>query len=188
MLIVPNIIAGLWIAFEIWLVARDRREGRGKTEKDRGTVCYIFLSVILGVTAAGFINGYLPTGFAENKLISLLVVGALLMLGGLALRIWSVTVLGASFRTTVETHQDQELVDRGPYHLARHPSYGGLFLLCGGYAVCLQNWLSLIVALVVPLPAILYRIQVEEQLLVPQLGPAYQNYRLRTKRLIPWIW
>jgi protein-S-isoprenylcysteine O-methyltransferase Ste14 len=186
--VVPNVLCAAWIAFEIWLVVRDRMHGRGKTEKDRGTVYYIFLSVVLGVTAAGLINGYVPTLFVAKRLVSVLAAGTLLMLVGLGLRIWSVAALGSSFRTTVETHHDQMVVDRGPYRLVRHPSYGGLLLLCVGYALSVQNWLSLIVALLVPLPALLFRIHVEEQLLVSQLGPAYASYRTRTKRLIPWIW
>ena len=110
------------------------------------------------------------------------------MVLSLSLRIWAIATLGSSFRTTVETHQDQEVVRRGPYRLVRHPSYTGLLLTCLGYGVAVQNWLSLIFAIGLPLVAILYRIHVEEAELVSSLGSDYERYRKETKTLIPWIW
>ena len=103
--VVPNAIAAVWIAFEVWLVARDRVRGQGKTDKDRGTAFYIFGSVTAGMTVAGLIAGYTGLYLVDGRTSSLLWIGSVLMLLGLILRIWSVATLGASFQITVETHR-----------------------------------------------------------------------------------
>lgn len=110
------------------------------------------------------------------------------MLVGMALRYWAIISLGTFFRTTIETDQNQTVVSSGPYHLIRHPSYCGWLLVCLGYGIAVQNWLSLIVAFLLPLIALLYRIQVEERVLVSSLGTDYVEYQKKTKKLLPWVW
>jgi protein-S-isoprenylcysteine O-methyltransferase Ste14 len=184
----PNAVAAIWVLFEIWLVVRDRIQGKGKTENDRGTVYYNFIAITLGVTAAGFIAGYSNLFFPGGRTNAIFIAGLVIMILGLAFRIWAVLALGASFRTTVETHKNQKVKRDGPYRLLRHPSYSGLLLLSVGYGIAVQNWLSLIATIALPLPALLYRIHVEEELLAKTFGSEYQEYQKHTKRLIPWIW
>jgi len=55
---------------------------------------------------------------------------------------------------------------------------------CGWY---FESWLSLVV-LVLPITgAILYRIRVEEEALIGGLGREYEEYRQRTRALLPRI-
>ena len=181
-------IAVIWIAFEIWLVVRDRILGKGKPAKDRGTLYFNFVAIVLGLTLAGFLNGKSGYFFPGGRSNLGFWIGIAIMMLGFALRIWAVVTLGASFRTTVETHRDQAVVENGPYRLIRHPSYSGLILMCIGDGVALQNWLSLAIAVILPLVALLYRIHVEEQTLVSSMGSNYQEYQNKTKKLIPWVW
>ena len=101
---------------------------------------------------------------------------------------WSVATLGASFRTTVETHEGQSVVSSGPYRLIRHPSYSGILLICLGFGLTTQSWLSLACAVIPGLAALLYRIRIEEAALVAAMGSDYRAYQRRTKRLVPWLW
>jgi protein-S-isoprenylcysteine O-methyltransferase Ste14 len=185
-IILLNFVAALWVVFEIWLIVRDRIRGKGKMEHDRGTIYLNFASIAVGLTAAGFISGHtefrLPGG--SNAAFW---IGLAIMATGFFVRVWAVTALGASFRTTVETHVNQKVKKDGPYRLVRHPSYSGLLLMCTGYGIASLNWLSLIVAIVLPLCALLYRVRVEEEVLVKSLGTEYEEYQGQTKRLIPWI-
>jgi protein-S-isoprenylcysteine O-methyltransferase Ste14 len=50
------------------------------------------------------------------------------------------------------------------------------------------NWLALVICIVLPLPAMLRRIQVEEAELTGVLGDRYRGYQAQTKRLIPGLW
>jgi protein-S-isoprenylcysteine O-methyltransferase Ste14 len=140
------------------------------------------------MTIAGIINGKSAFFFSHERTIAVFWIGTATMLCGLGLRIWAIATLGKSFRTTVETHQNQKIVSKGPYKLLRHPSYTGLLLTGCGYGIALQNWLSLIFAVTLPLMALLNRIHIEEKAMVESLGPEYQTYQKTTKKLIPWIW
>ena len=137
----------LWVAFEIWLMVRDRAQGKGKTAKDRGTRYYNFIAIAVGLTVAGFLSGKSVFFFPWGRSYEVYWIGFAIMVLSLSLRIWAIVTFGFSFRTTVETHQNQEVVRKGPYKLVRHPSYTGLLLTCLGYGIAVQNWLSLIFAI-----------------------------------------
>jgi protein-S-isoprenylcysteine O-methyltransferase Ste14 len=178
----------IWIAFEIWLVVRDRMQGKGKTVKDRGTRYYSIAAVILGITVASVLNGISRFFFPGGRGYAPFWVGLGIMMLGFGLRIWAVATLGTSFRTTVETHSNQRAVRKGPYRLIRHPSYSGLVIMCLGYGIALMNWLSLVIAVVLPLVALVYRIHIEETVLASMIGSEYKEYQSQTKKLIPWVW
>jgi protein-S-isoprenylcysteine O-methyltransferase Ste14 len=182
------LIPTIWIALEIWLVIRDASQGKGKTAADRSTRYFNFIAILAGIGFAALLNGMPRFFFPGGRTNTVFYIGIALMLAGIALRFWAVRTLGASFRTTIETHRDQKVVDRGPYRLIRHPSYSGSLLICLGYGIALQNWLSLLAAFMIPLAALLYRIHMEEPALVASLGKDYIEYQKRTKKLIPWIW
>jgi protein-S-isoprenylcysteine O-methyltransferase Ste14 len=67
--------------------------------------------------------------------------------------------LGPAFRTTVEVEPGQVIVSNGPYRWVRHPAYTGLLLVVIGFGLALGNWLALAICVVVPLPALLRRLQ-----------------------------
>ena len=174
-----------WASVEVSLALRDVIRGKGGTARDRGTRSTLvigWLAAFLGATWIAAHSGTGPIGRWH------LLTGLLLMWIGLAIRIWSVLALGASFRTTVEVDADQSLVDTGPYRFVRHPSYTGILLLATGYGLALDNWLSLAILLIVPLATTLRRITVEEAAMADVLGAPYEAYQQRTKRLLPGLW
>ena len=107
---------------------------------------------------------------------------------GLAIRVWAIAALGRAFRTTVEVDPGQAVVSTGPYRWVRHPSYSGLLLIVSGFGLAAGNWLALAVCVVLPLPALVRRISVEEAELTLVLGDRYRAYQAHTKRLIPGLW
>jgi protein-S-isoprenylcysteine O-methyltransferase len=108
------------------------------------------------------------------------------MLAGMALRWYSVQVLGASFTVDVATRPGQQVVQSGPYRWVRHPSYTGGLLTVVGVLVCCCNVASL-AALVVVIAGYMHRISIEERAMTRELGSAYSDYMRRTKRLIPFV-
>ena len=76
----------------------------------------------------------------------------------------------------------------GPYKWIRHPSYAGLLLILAGLGLARGNWLSVAACLVLPLPALAWRIHVEEAELSRVLGDVYRGYQTTTARLIPGLW
>jgi protein-S-isoprenylcysteine O-methyltransferase Ste14 len=181
-------MSAVWVGYEVWLVLVDRRQGKGGARVDRGTRYLNFLAILLGIGGAAALSGLSRFFFPGGRTAAVFWIGILVMLAGLGLRIWAVSTLGASFRTTVETHAGQKVIQQGPYKLIRHPSYSGILLMCLGYGLAVQSWLSLAIAVLLPLAALLYRMRVEEAALQESLGPEYVEYQRRTRRLIPWVW
>jgi protein-S-isoprenylcysteine O-methyltransferase Ste14 len=178
----------IWIAFEIALVIRDRLQGKGKTGKDQGTRTINFVAIFVAMFASGSLGQFPQFWFPGGRTLAVYWIGFFILVCGAVLRIWSVAVLGRSFRTTVEVSTNQQVVQRGPYKLIRHPSYSGILLMCLGYGIANESWLSLIIAVGLPLIALLYRIHIEEDALVAGIGPAYREYQQHSKKLIPGIW
>ncbi len=115
-------------------------------------------------------------------------VGLILMVSGQLLRWWAIATLGQLFTITVSIREDHRLIDSGPYRLVRHPSYTALLLVHAGAGLCFGSVLTLLVLTVPVAAALLYRMHVEEQVLVHELGPSYLEYMTRTRRLIPRIY
>lgn len=186
-----TITTWIWLILEIALRVRDRMRGTGSTAMDRGTRLTIFLLMCPTIFIASILANVLP---ADSPLrlpgpTSLWeIIGVTIMWLGLALRVWAIAILGKSFRTTVEVHDNQEVVDRGPYRWVRHPSYSGVLLLTLGFGLAADNWISLLIATVLPAYALMRRIDVEETVLVAAMGRPYEDYRTTTKRLVPGVW
>ncbi|WP_327144903.1 methyltransferase family protein [Nocardia sp. NBC_01327] len=181
----------IWLALELGLRIRDRVRHTGSTARDRGTRFTIFLlmfpSVLVASIVAGVLSSNSPLRFPGPQLVWE-VVGVMVMWLGLIVRIWAIAVLGKSFRTTVEVDADQSVVDRGPYHWIRHPSYTGVLLITLGFGIAADNWISLLVVTIIPTYGLMRRIDVEEKALVETMGRPYEIYRSTTKRLVPGIW
>lgn len=181
----------VWLALEIGLRIRDRLRRMGSTEKDGGTRLTLVIVVAAAATIALFVADFLPANSAfhfPGAHLPWQIAGTAIMWLGLVVRIWAIVVLGSAFRTTVEVDTDQPVVDRGPYRWVRHPSYTGILLIMVGLGLAAANWISLVVAVVLPVYALGRRIDVEENALVETLGRRYEEYRARTKRLVPGLW
>ncbi len=123
--------------------------------------------------------------FPLNHLI-VTVAGVMLTVAGMALRVWSVKVLGAFFSGHIEAQEDQSVVEHGPYRLIRHPGYLGSMLQAVGMALVLNAYLILPVC-VVFIFLLMQRLRLEETYLTHML-PGYAAYSRRTRRLIPGVW
>jgi len=102
--------------------------------------------------------------------------GYVFLLGGLAMRIWSILYIGG--------RKSHKLVTDGPYSLCRNPLYVGTFLLAVGVGLCFENvvMLALVPALIIPVH-VLVVLQEERHLeaLFPEPFAAY-------KREVPRFW
>ena len=169
-----------WIALELFIRVRETVHGKGGRARDRGT------RILVGISLGAAVGIAVALRTPARPVVE--ATGVVVMWLGLATRGWAVAALGASFRTTVEVDADQTVVSTGPYRWIRHPSYTGLLLIVAGYGVASGSLLAVVLCIVLPLPAIVRRIYVEEAELDRVLGDAYRGYRARTARLIPRVW
>jgi protein-S-isoprenylcysteine O-methyltransferase Ste14 len=114
-------------------------------------------------------------------------LGAVLFIGGGALRIWPVFVLGKRFSGLVAIQPGHTLVTDGIYRTLRNPSYLGLLINSLGWALAFRSVVGVLLTLLTLLPLIA-RIRAEEALLRAQFGSEYEAYCARSWRLIPGVY
>jgi len=128
----------------------------------------------------------MPTPIFKSDVMGYL--GLLLILSGMIIRIIAIRTLGKFFTVDLGIDNDHRLINKGLYKYIRHPSYTGSLLSFLGLGLSLNNWISLLVIFVPVLVAFIYRINIEEKLLLAQIGPEYSDYKKQTKRLFPLIY
>jgi len=116
------------------------------------------------------------------------ISGAVLVVLGIVLFIWARRALGKNYSGHLSVQQEQVLVQGGPYRLLLHPAYTGYLLMALGLGVGYSSIAGLVVILALLLPSLIYRIRVEESLLIVYCGEAHRENVRRTKRLVPFIW
>ena len=155
--------------------------------RDSGSLRLLWLVISVSMTAAWLAAA--NAKFASFRLSGNgLYATELLFLSGLALRWWSIWILGKLFTVDVVILPGHELVTSGPYRFVRHPSYTGMMMAFVALAVTLQNWISCLVILVPIGAALNFRIRVEEAALTEFFGDRYLSYRAKVARLVPFIY
>jgi len=171
-----------WAAIEIMLRLRNLG-GRTTLDWTFGlVVAAVGAGVNLGFRAADVHTAVLGGGWVP------VAIGLSVLAAGVTLRTWAILTLGRLFKFVVVIQEDHRVVAAGPYRLLRHPSYTGALVSFLGVGIALDNWLSMLALVVLPLAAILVRIRVEEAELGTALGQDYRSYASRTRRLVPGLW
>jgi protein-S-isoprenylcysteine O-methyltransferase Ste14 len=171
-----------------WSIRFRSRMNRGGTHQDRGSFFVVIATSLVGVGAAFALAQGVPSADVSVARWPIFIVGLVIVLLGIALRQWSVLTLGRFFTVQVQVTSDQTVVDTGPYRWVRHPSYTAIIISFVGIGVALENWLSLLVLIVVPTVGLVVRIRVEEEALLAALGEPYREFSATRARLIPNVW
>jgi len=79
-------------------------------------------------------------------------------------------------------------VQSGPYRFIRHPAYAGYLLMALGLVLGYSSVLGFVSILFCLLPAMIYRIRVEDRMLADHFGTQFEKYAQKKKRLFPGIW
>lgn len=178
-------IAGLlvWVSFEFLLRGGgEARRWLGPADVGRSTgvlLVSFLISLIVTFAFVGFRVGLAP--------IAARWAGCALLGCGLALRAWSMAVLGSSYSRNLQVTRSQRLVTVGPYRVIRHPGYAGSLLVWIGYGLGVGSWAGAILVGALLGTAYFYRIGTEERMLRVEFGAVYETYEQRTWRLIPGL-
>jgi protein-S-isoprenylcysteine O-methyltransferase len=114
--------------------------------------------------------------------------GIALVLAGAWLFGWARRTLGQYFSGRLAVAAEQPLILNGPYRFIRHPGYAGYLLMALGISVGYASLPGLAVFAAVLLPAMVYRIRIEEGVLAAAFGEGYREYARRASRLLPHVW
>jgi protein-S-isoprenylcysteine O-methyltransferase Ste14 len=113
-------------------------------------------------------------------------VGALFLLGGIALMVAAQLDLGASWRVGMDESSRPGLVTTGLYRFSRNPIYLSLFVSLIGLIVLLPTWLTIGVALA-SVAGIHNQVREEERFLYRTYGDEFVAYARRVGRFVPGL-
>jgi len=156
---------------------------------DRGSTSLLGAAFGLGILALAAAPALNARGFAEaGHGPAVGRVGVAVMIGGLALRLWSQAVLGRYYTSTLRHAEGQPVLASGPYRLLRHPGYAGLLLAWVGAGLATANWAVALAITLLMFAAYRYRMAAEEAMLLDTFGGRYKEYMARTWRLVPYVY
>lgn len=184
----------IWCISEIVfsLISAINKSTISSTRADKFSFHIVWLATIPPILFAYLIQKHsiLSNEFGNSSTLFpfLGYLGCLFIAFGVTIRIMAVITLKQQFTTKVSIIEGHKIVETGIYRIIRHPAYLGYLVSLFGIGLVLGNWVGLAALVVLPLLGILYRIHVEEGILLDYFGSAYQEYANRTKRLLPGIW
>ncbi|MCU6453477.1 isoprenylcysteine carboxylmethyltransferase family protein [Sphingomonas sp. A2-49] len=177
------------LAFAIALVAarwRRAREAGGGGRRDPAS--------LIGIAVQGAAFVLVASGGARATLdplggpaLAAAAITAVLMVGALALFLWSTATMGRNWSLVARTRADHVLVTAGPFAHLRHPIYTALALVVIAIAVATGHVARLLPALPVYASGTWLRVRSEERLLHALFGTDYERYAARVKRFVPGL-
>ncbi len=152
---------------------------------DKGSFWIIVIASVLFLSASLYDFYMLHWILYEAK--KWYYVGIVLFIAGYALRLTSRILLHKQFSVFVALQKEHKLITTGIYKYVRHPIYTAGIISFVGFILITNSLLGLVTGLLLVFPALLYRIHVEEQMLIAHFGDEYIEYKRKVKALIPWI-
>jgi len=178
--IVFMLLLSLWILSE-FINSLWSKKNSQTTNKDNGSYKIVVAASYMALFVVFLLRKFNLGVFSG----SFQYVGFILIIVGILLREWAIYLLGNCFTTRVQVREKAKLVTRGPYKCIRHPAYTGILLTFAGIPLAIGTWLGMIIAFMVKLIAIEYRIHVEEKVLKEAFGSEYEEYKKSTWKLFP---
>ncbi len=121
-----------------------------------------------------------------------IIIGIILLVFGGSLRIISRnTLTKAGFNIVnsykLQTVKNQRLITRGIYSHIRHPLYLGEINRNIGFALLFSSIYGAGIMIFAAI-FLLFRIEIEERMLIGEFGLEYEEYKKKTKKLFPYIY
>ncbi len=173
-LITESEICGLFFLSGYHCIHKQRFGGRGAFMR-KLRLWLVRLAFVPVIAVAVFVRPNWPEG--ELTAFICEFAGYLLLLAGLAIRLWSIAYIGGK--------KSRHVIDQGPYSLCRNPLYVGTFLLTVGVGLCFENLIMLALCVMIIVPAHLAVVRMEENHLEKLFGEDYRQYRQKVPRYLP---
>jgi len=181
------LIAALWVAWAAyWFATANAVKPIARSESWQSRLAY---SAPLWVAVVLLVDRRLPWPLDVPLLPAsggTAVLGVALTAIGLGFAVWARVILGGNWSAEVTVKQDHELIQHGPYGLARHPIYTGLGLAFVAAFFAIGEWRALLAA-VIAIASFVYKLGIEERVMRETFGGEYDAYAARVKALVPFI-
>ncbi len=174
-----------WLLSEILLNRILLAKNNSGKNPDKYSLAIIWITICISI----FLGVYFSMK-VQLKIINsdyLRISGTLIILLGMLIRFVAIRTLGKFFTVNLNVRSDHKVIQHGFYKYLRHPAYTGSLLSFLGFGLSFNNWLSLLIVFVPVFLSMAYRISIEEKLLLETFGKEYEDYCIKTKRLLPFI-
>jgi protein-S-isoprenylcysteine O-methyltransferase Ste14 len=179
-------IAVIWITSEIVLNRWLRSSQSDKTRADKQSLRIIWITIMIAMPLGHFLSVQTNWPISTSPVVP--EMGLALIVAGMLFRFTAIYTLGRYFTVDVAIRTDHKIVKSGVYRYLRHPSYLGLLISFFGNALAFNSWMAVLVGFLPVLTVFLYRIKIEEELLISNFGQEYVDYKKGTWRLLPFIY
>ena len=177
----------VWEISEWWFQVSGSHQG-GRSQNDQGSFWLIslfwYLAIILSIVDANFMHWTV----SKIPICELRWLGIPIIIIGLIVRIMARQTLKKQYSAMVKTSENHQLVTTGIYKKLRHPAYLGLMMLMLGIPLSSWSFVGLGIGIMCGIPAILYRINVEERFLNNIFGQQYKDYSEGTWKVNFYLW
>lgn len=157
-------------------------------DQDKKSYLYLQLSFLIALFYATI--DFVELSFTRYRLLepNVIYLGFLLFIISCLIRWWAFNSIGKFFNPRVALYEDHVLITDGAYKKLRHPLYLGDMLGFIAIPLVFNSWGALLIIILITMPALIYRIKIEEEFLLEHFPEQYAAYMKRTKRLIPGLW
>jgi protein-S-isoprenylcysteine O-methyltransferase Ste14 len=157
-----------------------QKERKSIVETGTMTAFFIVYYVIL-VSKVGTVG--LASEFVKQLMM---ILGTVMILSGCAANIKGRFNLGKNWANQIKIYKTHTLVQTGMYRIVRHPLYSSIIVMFYGGCLVYRNIAAFAAVSVIFVPFMYYRAKQEEVLLV-QRFPQYEEYKKKTGMLFPMI-
>lgn len=175
-----------WVLCESIIASVKRANRKSSDIVDRNSEAILNL-----VTYSSLIIGFV---FAQSKYLRfarqgdiITWCGLAIILFGIGLRLHAIYRLRKFFTVNIAILNDHELMTDGVYRFIRHPAYLGVIIAFSGMGLTMGNLLSFIIMVTSVIFAFLWRIRLEESVLIKAFPLEYPAYQKKSWRLVPFI-
>jgi protein-S-isoprenylcysteine O-methyltransferase Ste14 len=175
-----------WIAWlACWVIMAFTTK---RTVERGGFIGYRLVAGILflGLAAAGRLLHVSSQSQPWHTTLGLGVVTDCIVLAGAAFSVWARITLGRNWSVEVTFKEDHELIESGPYALARHPIYTGLIVMALGTAMNYGRAIGFVL-LVSLCGGLWWKARQEERVIGRHFPDAYAEYKTRVRAIIPFV-
>jgi len=125
---------------------------------------------------------------AETGIGPVVNISGFILVGvGLVFVLAAPITLRRNYSSTLVIRKDHKLITSGLYRVVRHPIYFGAILVALGLPIGTASWVAL-PPMMLLIPLVVYRMGVEERLLLEEFPEKYRAYMTKTKRIVPFLY
>jgi protein-S-isoprenylcysteine O-methyltransferase Ste14 len=179
-------IEGCWIAWLLYWLAMAFATKR--TIERRGFFGYrvVTIALVVALVAFGRLLHVSVHAYLWHTTLALGLVSDCVVLAGASFTVWARITLGRNWSAEVTFKQDHELIESGPYALARHPIYTGLIVMGLGTAIDYGRAFGFVL-LAALCGGLWWKARQEEQIMSSHFPDAYPEYKQRVPAIIPFV-